>query len=294
MWLFPSISLPVDHRLILALFLSVLLHMAAVLSIHRLHIFTPFTQDSPRRLEVTLLPKEEATTPQKAQQPSLIAQAETKIGGGKDETAPLLAPSSVSTAREKMVDGASPPARTPDPAPADSSPRLSQEQAPQQASSNPSTREHEFSKMLLAPQPSARELIAALEGRLAKGFPFSLQQPRKRNLDFRTKDYTAIAYLDTWCKKIERVGKMNYPEQAKRQGLSGSLSLEVDLNPDGSLADVVVRRSSGYPLLDEAAVRIVQLAAPFSKVPESILQGHDILSITRRWQFHSNTDFRAH
>jgi periplasmic protein TonB len=299
---FLSAFLTMDYRLILALFFSVLLHMTALLSIHHLNILTPLAKDSPPRLEIILLPKKKRATHPKAQQPDLglLAQAKTKAGDTSETIAPPPPHSTssaiASTARKKRANETSPSAKVQKPVPLQTTPPLQpvQEKTPHQARSNLSTLDSGSSKALAPPQPSAQELIAALEGRIAKGFPLSSEQPRKRHLDFRTKDYTAVAYLDAWCKKIERVGKMNYPEQAKRQGLSGSLSLVVDLNPDGSLANIVVRRSSGYPLLDEAAVRIVQLAAPFAKVPESILQGHDILSITRRWQFHSNTDFRAH
>jgi protein TonB len=142
-------------------------------------------------------------------------------------------------------------------------------------------------------RPSARELIAALDQQLIKEVQSYANQPRKRYIDSSTKKYAATAYLDAWRKKIERVGKMSYPEEAKRQGLSGSLVLAVDLNADGTVADIVVRQSSGYKILDKAAIQIVHLAAPFAKVPETVLRGYDILSITRTWQFHSGKDFNS-
>jgi protein TonB len=143
------------------------------------------------------------------------------------------------------------------------------------------------------PRPSARELVAALEEQFARDVQRYANQPRKRYIDSGTRKYAATAYLDAWCEKIERIGKMSYPEEAKRQGLSGSLILVVDLNADGTVADIVVRRSSGYKTLDKAAIQIVHLAAPFAKVPETLLQGHDILSIRRTWQFHDGKDFSS-
>src|SRR5699024_465273 len=135
--------------------------------------------------------------------------------------------------------------------------------------------------------------IAALNQQLAWETQHDIHQPRKRYIDSSTTKYAATAYLDAWRKKIERIGKMSYPEKAKRQGLSGSLVLAVDLNADGTVAEVIVRRSSGYKILDRAAIQIVRLAAPFAEVPETLLQGYDMLSIIRTWQFHSGTNFSA-
>ena len=91
-----------------------------------------------------------------------------------------------------------------------------------------------------------------------------------------------------WRRKVERVGNLNYPDRAARLGLSGNLLLEVALNPDGTVADIALRRSSGEPILDDAAVRIVKLAAPFAPFPPGIAEDVDILHIERTWFFHSD------
>ena len=44
-------------------------------------------------------------------------------------------------------------------------------------------------------------------------------------------------------------------------------------------------RSSGHALLDDAAIRIVRLAAPYAPFPKEIREETDILEITRTWQF---------
>ncbi|MCA1779544.1 MAG: energy transducer TonB [Xanthomonadaceae bacterium] len=93
------------------------------------------------------------------------------------------------------------------------------------------------------------------------------------------------SYMRGWVAKVERIGNMNYPEQARRQNIDGSLVLAVDVLPDGSIERIQLMRSSGYDLLDEAAIRIVRLAAPYSALPEEILAETDILTITRTWQF---------
>ncbi|MGA1562856.1 MAG: energy transducer TonB family protein, partial [Gammaproteobacteria bacterium] len=80
--------------------------------------------------------------------------------------------------------------------------------------------------------------------------------------------------------KVERVGNLNYPH-----GLSGSLLLDVALHPDGNIESIDLRRSSGTPELDRAAIEIVKLAAPFAPFPERIAAETDILHIVRTWQF---------
>jgi protein TonB len=96
-------------------------------------------------------------------------------------------------------------------------------------------------------------------------------------------------YMRSWVAKVERVGNLNYPEQARRMNLDGALVLSVDLLSDGSVEQIRVLRSSGYDILDEAAVRIVRLSSPFAPLPEDISQDVDVLTITRTWQFSSQS-----
>ena len=92
-------------------------------------------------------------------------------------------------------------------------------------------------------------------------------------------------YLDSWRRKVERVGNINYPSEARARGLSGTLQLLVVIDPDGALKDVQVLASSGHPLLDDGAVRIVHLAAPFSPFTASMRARIDLLEIERTWRF---------
>jgi len=92
-------------------------------------------------------------------------------------------------------------------------------------------------------------------------------------------------YVDAWRAKIERVGNLNYPEEAKTRRIHGSLQLTVSIKADGEIEDVQINRSSGYKILDDAAKRIVRLAAPFDRFPENIRRDTDILHITRTWLF---------
>ena len=114
------------------------------------------------------------------------------------------------------------------------------------------------------------------------------QQPRRKFISASTREHVYASYMSAWIAKIERIGNMNYPEAARRQNLQGSLVVSVDIFPDGSVDNIRVLRSSGHSVLDEAAVRIVRLSAPFAPLPEEITDEVDILTITRTWQFTSS------
>ncbi|HEB86105.1 MAG TPA: energy transducer TonB [Gammaproteobacteria bacterium] len=103
------------------------------------------------------------------------------------------------------------------------------------------------------------------------------------------KEYRFASYLDAWRTKVERFGNLNYPEEALRHNINGSLLLDVAINPDGSLNHMKIIQSSGYKVLDDAAKRIVRLAAPFPPLSKEILVDTDILHIPRVWYFKSNS-----
>lgn len=107
---------------------------------------------------------------------------------------------------------------------------------------------------------------------------------RRITLTPNMKDYRYSQYLTDWRLKVERIGAMNYPEEARGR-FFGSLVLSVALRPDGSVDRIIVIRSSGNKVLDEAAKRIVMMAAPFAPFPPDIRKETDYLDITRTWTF---------
>lgn len=111
---------------------------------------------------------------------------------------------------------------------------------------------------------------------------------RRRSINASTKEYRFAAYLEAWREKVERVGNLNYPDEAKRRKLYGDLILHVSVRSDGSVENVRVVRSSGQKVLDDAAVRIVRLASPYAPFPPDIRKDTDVLEITRTWQFTSS------
>jgi periplasmic protein TonB len=136
----------------------------------------------------------------------------------------------------------------------------------------------------------ARNEIDNVQQQLDNNAKASSKRPKKRRISASTKEYAAAAYMKSWEMKIERIGNMNYPQEAKREGLNGNLMLSVDINPDGSVPPngIVISRSSGHKVLDDAAIKIVRLGAPYAAIPEEVLKNNDMLTIIRTWKFETN------
>jgi protein TonB len=100
-----------------------------------------------------------------------------------------------------------------------------------------------------------------------------------------TRESQIAAYLDSWKRRIEQVGTLNFPNEARRRSLSGNPVLEVAIRADGHLEQVLVRRSSGHRELDNAAVGIVRLASPFDPFPPSMRERYPVLRFAYEWQF---------
>ncbi len=127
--------------------------------------------------------------------------------------------------------------------------------------------------------------IARLEAQIARDHNAYQSRPKRMSIGARTEEYRFASYVEDWRQKVERVGNLNYPEEAKRKKLYGSLQLTVHIKSDGTLEGVDIDRSSGSKILDEAAERIVRLASPYAPFPENIRRDYDILDITRTWTF---------
>jgi protein TonB len=127
--------------------------------------------------------------------------------------------------------------------------------------------------------------MASLSAELDQKLEAYAKRPRRKFISAKTREYKYASYMEAWRTKVERIGNLNYPDEARRRKLSGSLRLGVALNPNGTINEIVLRRSSGHKVLDDAAIRIVKLAAPFAPFPEDIRKDTDILHIERTWQF---------
>lgn len=232
------------------------------------------------------------------QPPAPPAPAREQPAPAKPEPAPPApAPEPVlaqekTPSREKAV---SPPKETPDPevevvrAPEPAKPpaeAVEPEPAPKS--------EPQPTKTLSAAALVSRSLeMASLNAEINQRLRQYAERPKRKWITARTRQHNYAAYMEAWRQKVERIGNLNYPDEARRRKLSGNLLLDVALNPDGTVNEINLRRSSGERVLDDAAVRIVKLGAPYAKFPKSIREEIDILHIERTWQFVAGDRFRS-
>lgn len=126
--------------------------------------------------------------------------------------------------------------------------------------------------------------MVRLEAQISKDVDDYNKMPRKKFIGVRAQGVVEAQYAEDWRQKIERVGNLNYPAEAKGR-IYGSLVVTVEIKADGSLASVEITRPSGQKVLDDAARRIVRLASPFAAFPPELRRSTDILVITRKWTF---------
>lgn len=145
--------------------------------------------------------------------------------------------------------------------------------------------ENEAEKLDITELMSQAKSIATLDVAIGKLKQEHAKMPRRKFISAATKEYKYASYMESWRKKVEKTGNLNFPQEAKRRNLSGSLVLDIGINADGTVRSFTIARSSGHKILDDAALNIVHLAAPFAALPPEILKETDILHITRTWKF---------
>ncbi len=312
-------------RLGLTAFMAVAIHVLVILGVS----FVPQERErrEQRSLDVLLVHRPSPTPPQEAQ---FVAEADQHGADAHPEAPPAPPADSMGALRatlEARTTPAQPHASAPTPAGAKTDPdslplppaaplaqtlvprehrildqpagpameaRLREEPRPSQATGSAAVEDMAEPRPEVSTGADARarvmeDLKAKIDQRL-KAFE---ARPKHKWVTARTREHAYAAYMEAWREKVERIGNLNYPQEARRLGLSGSLSLDVALNADGTVADILLRRSSGEKVLDEAAVRIVELAAPFDEFPPSIRAEVDILHIERTWQFSSGNRFNS-
>ena len=124
-----------------------------------------------------------------------------------------------------------------------------------------------------------------LEAQIAKQQDEYQKRPKRRFIGARTKEASDAMYLEAWRQKVERIGNLNYPAAAREQKIYGQLRMTVSIKADGTVESIVIDKSSGSKVLDEAAKNIVNLAAPYAKFSDEMKKTTDILGITRTWTF---------
>ncbi|MCG7917402.1 MAG: energy transducer TonB [Candidatus Thiodiazotropha taylori] len=261
----------------IGLFVATALHAFVILGI----TFKPFDPSKPeyqqQSLEVMVVrqPKQQ---PEEDEQADYLAQV-AQSGGG--ETRLQEKPQIAEPPAPPQAAQAPPPLQQP----VSQTQPLTTEQSEQQAAVENRIVERQ-------PMPTASQLlnsknmeIARLTAELERKSEAYAKLPKRKAISASTKEYKYASYLDAWRRKVERIGNLNYPDQAKRDRLYGNLVLHVAVKADGSVDQIRVLHSSGHKILDDSAIRIVRLAAPFSPFPNEIRKETDILDITRTWQF---------
>ena len=112
-------------------------------------------------------------------------------------------------------------------------------------------------------------------------------EPRQLVISANTRESRIAAYLDSWKRRVERVGTMNYPRRAIAQPGTRNPVVQVSVNSDGTLDEVLILTGSGNRELDMAAVNILRMAAPFDPFPEYLRNDYDVLKFSYEWQFTS-------
>jgi protein TonB len=272
--------------------------LVASLAIHgvllalKFHVFDPRTlADRGPPLEVTLVNAKSTTRPTQA---DILAQANLDGGGNTDADlrakTPLPAPQkdspqndiAVTTRKAEVLERRaqelitalrSVPVAPAEPDPAEATPR------PDLPSATDATQ---------------RTLeIMRLEAQVARDLDTYQKRPKRQQVGARAAEYRFARYVEDWRQKVERVGNLNYPEAARQLKLYGNLILTVSIRADGSVEKVVIDRTSGHKVLDAAAARIVEMAAPYAPFPPEIRRDTEILDITRTWTFARGDELRS-
>jgi len=280
-------ALPMDthvtagDRLGLTLFFAIVIHMIIILGI----TFNPFDDKNKDpvfpTMDVTLV---NAVDKEKPVDPDYLAQISQKGGGNRSEN--VRATRTPEAVGAHNIPGTNEVTTPPQPPAGQRRPELlTQNQVPQPLSAAKKGKPSPTRDVTAAQLIMQSKEIASLTAEIDQSVQAQAKQPRERFISASTQEMRDAAYMESWRDKVERIGNLNYPEEAKRHHLSGSLILDVAIRPDGSVDKITVRRSSGHKLLDDAAVRIVKLAAPFAPFPAEIRKDTDILHITKMWQF---------
>jgi len=275
---------PAD-RLGFTLFLAALVHLALILGVG----FTIAKPEEIRRtMEITLATFKSEKAPQKA---DFLAQDNQQGSGTLDKKAVPKTTEVAPFQDSKINKVTPPPAAKPDVPPPPAKPKaVVTTQAPkaQKVETRPKEVKPQPKPKAATPDFDSSQLssqIASLEAELSHEQQLYAKRPRIHRLNAAsTMRDKGAWYKDEWRKKVERIGNLNYPDEARRQQIYGSLRLMVSINRDGSLYEVLVLESSGQPLLDQAAQRIVRLAAPFAPFTGD-LADIDRLEIIRTWRF---------
>jgi len=272
-----------DRVLATAIGSSIVLH-AVVLAIHFNFPSAPRPQSSEQRMDVVLVNAKTRERPTRAE---VLAQANLDRGGNVDERRRARSPLPVTEPKNPGRDLSEAQRRVRE-LEAKQQELLAMAREAQLKIAAPPTKSTPAEDA--APQPTGRDLadlaLAAmrLQAQIDRQIDDYQKRPRKKFIGANAAEYRFAQYEEEWRAKVERVGTVNYPAEARGK-VYGNLRMTVTIRPDGSVDSVELDRSSGLKVLDAAAFRIVRMAAPYATFPASIRRDTDLLVITRTWFF---------
>ena len=271
-------------RFSFTLFMALALHAIVVLGI----TFAPEPpRSSAQTMEITLSQFDDETDPEEA---DFLAQTSQKGSGTEEEPVEMTTPQPSELSQPEVAEvQPEPPSRV--------EPRQEQEQPVVQTQaqnerqvSEPSAAEPASDEPLPVKEKKSlmdRSLeIASLEARFDQQRRAYAKKPRvMRVTAASTLKSTNAWYVQNWVGKVTRVGNINYPTEARRAGIYGTLRMLVSMKKDGTIKELAILESSGSSVLDDAAIRIVRMAAPFAPFPDEMRENVDELEIIRTWVF---------
>ena len=281
-------------RLVTTLFFAALVHGILILGI----TFRPDKPSGSATLEVTMVQTRSATAPDQA---DYLAQANQQGEGNTKELvrpeSPLSMPSAVNNAgRPDAPDLADNSGRGSSAASDRGNSQAETSDSPQVVTTRALTAAAANSRAAAPPiSAESRILVARLltpgdDALMPNDESIQLPQatsaqPRETFVSVNARESRYAAYLDAWRRKVERIGNLNFPAEIRSRRLSGSVALEVALNSDGSLRELLLRKPSGQPLLDDSAQHDVRMSAPFAPFPQSFRRDTAVLRFVYVWRF---------
>ena len=270
-----------DRILAWAIGSSIVLH-GVILTVHFTFPNALRWQAPDNRLEVVLVNAKTKERPSKA---DVLAQSNLDRGGNVDERRRARSPLPVTEPRDPGKDLAQAQKRVQELEARQQAllaqAREAQARAAAEAQKNPAPEQPRQSGRDMADLALAAMRLQAQIDRQLKEYQ---ERPRKKFIGANAAEYRFAHYEEEWRARIERLGTVNYPAEARGKHY-GNLRLTVTIRPDGSVESVELDRSSGLKVLDAAAFKIVKMAQPFAAFPPAIRKDTDLLVITRTWFF---------
>jgi protein TonB len=268
------------QRLSATLVLSLLLHGMLVLGVG-------FALDDAAPVLPTLdVILTQAQSPLTRQQADFLAQASNQ-GGGEHEQSnrPRDAQTGVAPQAEPGVAPRAMRAQSPSPQPPPQARVVSSSRAEVQAPIPETTPQAEQAPLPPGQEKIDRDLaMARLAAEIHLRSERYAKRPKRKFVSASTQEYAYAGYLRAWVDRVERIGNLNYPDEARRRRLAGTLVISVAIRRDGTVERAEVIQSSGTRLLDDAALRIARLAEPYPPLPRTG-DDVDVLHVTRTWNF---------